>query len=263
MAIKIWTGATSSDLTVSTNWSPANQPTAGDDVIITGNVGITGAVLSASGNLASFTIRDYTGAIGSESADLIVDLATSSLVNIDTSGKAYLDFNASDVDVNVFGTQAAQGSARGLHLKGAGLNSLNAFNSSSVLLLETLDDDINTYSSSVTITTTAGADAADFSGPGRLIAYGDLTNIFANGSQVDYYGGAVTTMQADNGAIIYHWSGSNVTNANAYGGTIDGSASNETVTVTNTNLNGGGRVLPGRNWTFTNDPDQPYSLVAI
>ena len=47
MAIKIWTGATSSDLTVSTNWSPANQPTAGDDVIITGNVGITGAVLSA------------------------------------------------------------------------------------------------------------------------------------------------------------------------------------------------------------------------
>ncbi|MDB4261475.1 hypothetical protein N9878_01270 [bacterium] len=263
MAVKTWTGTTSSDVTVSTNWSPVNQPTALDDVIITGTVAITGAVLSASGDLASFTIRDYSGAIGSASTPLTVDLAASSAVSIDTSGKAYIDFNASSVNVSVQGTQASTGTARGLHLSGAGVDDLNVYGSSSVLLLETIDVDINTYDSGVSITTDEAADAINFTGPGALTAYGSLTNIFASGSEVNYYGsGALTTVQAESGAVVNHWSGAAITNANAYGGTISGTNSNETLTVTNTGVRTGGTIRPGRNWTVTNNPSDGYSITA-
>jgi hypothetical protein len=263
MAVKTWTGTTDSDVTVSTNWSPANQPTAADDVIITGTVAIDGAVLSASGNLASFTVRDYSGAMGTEGSDLIIDLAASSLVSIDTSAKAYLDFNASSVNVNVHGTLPAAGTARGIHLKGAGVDDLNAFGSSSVLLLETIDVDINTYHTSVSITTDAAADAVNFTGPGALTAYGDLTNIFASGSNVNYYGpGALTTVQSEGGAFVYLWSAANVTNANAYGGTITGENSNESITITNTGVREGGSIVAGRNWTVTNNPSGGYKITA-
>lgn len=254
MATKIWLGTTDSDVTTAGNWSPSGQPTAGDDVVITGTVAIDGATLSSSGNLASFTIRDYSGAIGSESAPLVVDLAASSVVNIDTSGKAYIDFNASDVDVDVFATAATTGTERGLHLSGSGTNSLRAHGSSSVLVLETLDNDIITYSSNVKITTDAAANCTNFIGPGELTANGDVTNIYATGSDVNYYGGAPTLLQAEDGATISYWSAANVTTANAFGGTIELKDSTAARTVTNTATRDGGVIKVGVNWTPTNPP---------
>jgi len=265
MATKVWLGTTDSDVTTAGNWSPSGQPTAGDDVIITGSVAITGATLSSAGNLASFVIRDYTGIIGSEAADLVIDLAASSNVSIDTTSKAYLDFNASDVDVDVHQTATTTGTASGLHLKGSSINDLNVYNSgSSVLVVEdTLDGDINTYHSGATVTLAAAAVAVNYNGPGRLYAHGSLTNIFATGSDVDYYGsGAITTAKAEKGATINYYSSANITNAYAYGGTIDGSMSNETVTSTNNDVQEGGSIKPGPNWTLTNNPTTGYIVTT-
>ena len=259
MATKVWLGTTSSDVTVSTNWSPANQPVALDDVIITGNVAITGAVL-ATGNLSSLTIRDYTGAIGSESSPLVVDLDTDSTVSIDTTGKAYLDFNASIVDIDVIQTSTTTGTARGLHLSGSGARTVNAYGSSSVLITETLDNDINTFGAQTKVTLAAGATAVNFTGSGELVCYGNLTNIYASGSDVNYYGDALTTAEAEGGAAIYHRSAANITNANAHGGRISGEDTNATATITNTSVRDGGEILPGRNWTITNNPTTPYKL---
>lgn len=264
MAVKTWTGATDSDVTTAANWSPSGQPTAGDDVIITGSVGITGATLSASGNLASFVIRDYSGALGSEDAPLVVDLAASGKASVDTTGKAYLDFNASDTDVDVYRTQASEGTARGLHLSGEGLNHLNAYGTSSILLLETLDNNINTFGNGVQITTETSADAVTFNGPGTLTAYGELTNIYTNGGIVDYYGGTttVTKVQAENGGRINFWAEANITTANAYGGTIDLKDIPSSHTVTTADLSGAGGLIFGRNWTPTNLPSGNYQLTS-
>lgn len=263
MATKVWLGTTDSDPTTAGNWSPSGQPTSGEDVIITGTVSIDGAVLSASGNLASFTVRDYSGTIGSEASPLIVDLAASSVVNIDTTGKAYLDFNASDTDVSVFATATTTGQARGLHLSGSGLNSLKAHGSSSVLVLETLDNDIITYSSNVKITTEASANCTNYIGPGELTAHGDVTNIYATGSEVNYYGGAPTLLQAESGARINYWSAANPTTAYAYGGTVDLKDSTAARTVTNTGVRDGGEIILGENWTATNAPTGgTYKIVA-
>lgn len=264
MATVIWLGTTDSDVTVGTNWSGGAQPTAGDDVIITGTVAIDGGTLSASGNLASFTVRDYSGAIGSESSSLVVDLAASAPVYIDTTGKAYLDFNASDTDVNVIRTQTTSGTSRGLHLKGSGLNSLKAYGSSSVLLLESLDNDIITYDPGVQITTEKAASAVNYIGPGGLTAYGDLTNIYAANSVVNYYGAAPTTVQAESGATINFWANVDITNANAHGGVIDLKDQTSARTATNTSVTTGGQILFGNNWTPTNTPSGgTYSITAI
>ena len=260
MATKVWLGTTDSNPATAGNWSPSGQPTSGDNVIITGSNAIDGGTLSASGNLASFITRDFASTIGSEDADLVVDLAASSLVSIDTTGKSYLDFNASDVDVNVHGTQVAGGTIMGLHLKGAGTNSLNVYNSANVLLLETLDADINTFSASATVITAVGADAVNFTGPGKLIARGGLTNIYANGSTVDYYGStACTTIQAESGATINFWASQDVTNVNAYGGTIDLKDSTAARVSTNNDVRAGGTIIFGRNWTPTNTPGSATS----
>ncbi len=263
MATKTWLGTTSADVTTAANWSPSGQPTAGDDVIITGSNNVDGATLSASGNLASFVVRDYTGAIGSATADLVVDLAAASTVTIATSGKAYIDFNASDVSVSVYETQASNGSTRGLELKGTSLNYIHNYGSSSTRLFSgTLDNDFINYDAGGTATIESGAGAVNLRGPGTTVAYGSLTNIYTSGT-VTYYGaGAITTAQADSGGVINYLSGQNITNANAYGGTIDGSKSNETITVTNTDATDGGEITPGDNWTITNNPSDSYKIVA-
>lgn len=265
MAIKIWLGTTDGDVTTAGNWSPSGQPTAADDVIITGAVSIDGATLSSAGNLASFVIRDYTGTIGSESSDLVVDLAASSTVEIATTGKAYIDFNASDVDVNINQTAAVVAPESGLHLKGSSMNDVNLYGSSTVLIVEDdVDADINLLGTSTIARLGSGGSAVNVSGIGSAFLYGSVTNIYANGQAIYYYGsGAITTTQAENGATIYHETAANITNANAYGGNINANGSNESVTVTNTNLTGGGEVVPGRNWAFTNEPTQPYKLVSI
>lgn len=264
MALVIWLGTTDGDVTTGTNWSGGSQPTTGDDVIITGTVSIDGGTLSAAGNLASFVVRDYSGTIGSEDAALVIDLAASSTVTIDGSAKMYLDFNASDVDVDVYGTAQASGNTMGLHLTGSGTNSLNVYNRSSVLLLETLDNDINTFSTNATVITAEGADATNFTGPGRLIAYGDITNIYATGKDVDYHGAAATTIQAENGARINYWSDAVVTNSYAYGGTIDLKDVNTSRASTNNDVKAGGTIIFGRNRVPTNMPSAAgsYELSA-
>jgi|14_taG_2_1085336.scaffolds.fasta_scaffold06889_2 hypothetical protein len=263
MATVIWLGTTDGDVTVGTNWSGGAQPTAGDDVVITGSTSIDGATLSASGNLNSFIVRDYTGTIGSASADLVIDLAAASESYIDGSGKMYLDFNASDVDVDVIQTQAANDTSRGLHLKGSGLNNLKVGGSSSVLLLESLDNDIITYDGNAKVTTDSSASAVNYIGPGELTAYGDLTNIYATGSEVNYYGAAATIIQAESGARINYWTNADVTNANAHGGVVDLKDQTSARVATNTSVTQSGEILFGDNWTPTNAPSGgTYKIVS-
>lgn len=264
MATVTWLGTTSTDITTGANWSGGAQPTAADDVIITGGNAVGGGTLSSAGNLASLIVRDFTSTIGTSTSDLVVDLAASSVVSIDTSGKAYIDFNASDVDVNVYATATTTGTTRGLHLKGAGTNDLNVYGSASVLLLEDLDNDINTYSDGAKVTVDPGVTAVNYNGPGELICYGNLTSIYATGSDAYFYGtDALTTLQAESGARVYYMSSGAVTNINAYGGVITGENSNETLTVTNTDVQAGGEIIPGRNWTVTNNPTDGYKITAM
>lgn len=263
MALKIWLGTTSSDFTAAANWSPANQPTSGDDVIIEGSNPIDGGVLSASGNLASFVMRGFTGQAGTAASPLIVDLAASSNVDIQTQGMAYIDFNASAVNVTVRGTANVSAPLYGLHISGAGVDNIHTYNGASVLVLETIDEDIVTHDSGDRIQTVKGADAVSFHGPGELIAYGSFTNIYASGQTCYYFGsGALTVAQAEAGSNLIYDSAGNITTLNAYGGNIDGSDSDESVTVTNLNISTGSRVDPGRNWTLP-AAGQPHAVIGV
>lgn len=263
MATKTWLGTTSSDLTVAANWSPSGQPTAADDVIITGSNAIGGGTLSASGNLASFIVRDFTSTIGTSTADLVVDLAASSTVTISTSAKAYIDFNASDVNVTVYRTLPTADGVRGLELKGSGLNYVYGYNASSIRLFSgTLDNDFILYDSSGSATIESGAGAVSVRGAGEFIVYGSLTNIFTDGGNVTYYGGgAITTATSEGGGLIKYRSGQNIGTANAHGGTIDGSVNNETLTITTTSVRDGGEIIPGDNWTVPT-PSSNYKITA-
>lgn len=81
MATKIWTGATSEDFTVATNWKGGIIPLVGDDVVF--NSGAINVSLGLTPPLvlyASFTVtNDYTGLIGLESDFLKIN---STLVDI-------------------------------------------------------------------------------------------------------------------------------------------------------------------------------------
>lgn len=263
MATKTWIGTTA-DVTTGANWSPTGQPTAADDVIITGSQSIDGATLSSSGNLASLVIRDYTGTIGSATSDLVCDIAASGTVTIDTTGKAYLDFNASDTDVSVYRTHTASAPERGLEVKHTSLNDIHVYGGSVRLFSGTLDGNLYTYESDVATTIESGAGAVDYRGTGSLICYGSLTDIYALGQEVIYHGaGALTVAQAENGAVITYLSDQNIATANAYGGTIDGGDNNETLTVTNTNVRDAGKINVGPNWTVTSNPSERYAITTI
>ncbi len=261
MATKTWIGTTA-DVTTAGNWSPSGQPTAGDDVIITGTQAIDGATLSSAGNLASFTIRDYSGTIGSTTSDLVVDIAAAGGVTIDTTGQAYLDFNASDTDVTVYGTATVNSPNHGLWIKHTSLNDMHVYGGSVRIASGTLDGNLYSYASAVRTRVDSGAGVVDYKGPGSSDIYGTATDIYAESQKVRYYGtSALTVAQAEGGASLEYYSDQNITTANAWGGTIDGSVNNESITVTNTSVRNGGQINVGGSWTVTNAPTEAYSFI--
>jgi len=263
MATKTWIGTTA-DVTTGANWSPTGQPTAGDDVIITGSQSIDGATLSASGNLASFVIRDYTGTIGSATSDLVVDVAASGNVAIDTTGVSYIDFNASDTNVTVYGTASASGGSYGLQVKGSSLNNIYQYAGSVRLASGTLDANWYTYSSSASVRIDDAAGVVDFVGFGPAEIYGSATDVYTNGATVEYYNmaGGLTVAQAEAGGVIEYYSDENIATANAWGGTIDGSKNPHTLTVAATSVRDGGTIKPGDNWTLTANPSESYQITS-
>ena len=268
MATKTWLGtdATSpNDVTVAANWSPSGQPTAGDDVIITGAVNIDGAVLSASGNLASLVVRDYNGTLGSATTNLTCDIAASGTVTIDTTGRAYLDFNASDTDVTIYRTLQTQAPERAIDITHTSLNDIHVYGGSVRILSGTLDGNLYTYSPDVQFTVAAGAGVVDYRGPGVGQIYGAATNLYVTeGGIADYYGtSAITTAEASDGAFLLYLSDQNIGTANAHGGTIDGGQSNESVTVTSTSVREGGSIIPGRSWTISSNPTERYVINSL
>jgi len=263
MATKTWIGTTA-DVTTGANWSPSGQPTAGDDVIITGTQSIDGATLSSAGNLASFVIRDYTGTIGSSTSDLVVDVAASGSVEISTSGTAYLDFNASDTDVTVYGTASASSGEYGLLLQGTSLNNIYQHAGSVRLTSGTLDANWYTYSASATARVDADAGLVDFVGISPAEIYGQATDIYTTGATVKYYNKAsgLTVAQAEAGGEIEYFSDENIATANAWGGRINGAKNPHTLTVAATSVRDGGSITPGDNWTITANPSDRYQITS-
>jgi len=127
MATKIWVGGTTGNTTTwatAGNWSPANAPATGDDVIVPANAAyaIAGADVSAA-LLLSFQIeKGCTVAIGSATTPLKIDADAIRLAGV---GQQFLDLNNPTSDVIV--TQAAGDSnyRSGLNITGAGIAKLS------------------------------------------------------------------------------------------------------------------------------------------
>ncbi len=99
MAVTIWTGATSGDWGVTSNWSTSSVPTTGDDVVFnSGNVSVDAGLTPSLVTYASLTItNDYTGLIGTETAFLTINSTLLSIGGGDGAGSQRLNINLGTV----------------------------------------------------------------------------------------------------------------------------------------------------------------------
>mgnify|MGYP003645306756 CR=1 FL=1 len=106
MADKIWTGATSGDYGVSTNWSPSGVPIAADSVYFTADYNVTGKI----GTLALGYLQIDPDSFSFSGSDV-----------------CFIDVGAAAIDLDVRGTGGG-GSTRGLYVKGSAIAVLSLIN---------------------------------------------------------------------------------------------------------------------------------------
>jgi hypothetical protein len=139
MADRTWTGTTNGNWGTSTNWLEGSVPVSGDDVFfLSNNVEVTAGLNQSAVTLNSLSIDStYTGKIGASGiagAYLQIGTATCNIGRAGASGQVgdhslrlNLDFGASTVAVNIYGTAstAYDTGEPPVRLKGSGISQLN------------------------------------------------------------------------------------------------------------------------------------------
>jgi hypothetical protein len=107
MATRTWTGTTSGDWGVTTNWSPSTVPVSDDDVIIDGTVSITSGLNQSAVDLKSLKVLStYTGNIGTSGASLQINVTSTGggnvpVVEVSGNGSFYnLNGNYTTLKIN-------------------------------------------------------------------------------------------------------------------------------------------------------------------
>tara|TARA_R110002167_G_scaffold93782_2_gene251031 strand:- start:1138 stop:1953 length:816 start_codon:yes stop_codon:yes gene_type:complete len=268
MATKIWTGATSGDYSVSTNWSPSGVPTTTDDVHFTVDyaVDVTAGLNQSGTTIASITIDGFTGKIGSLSLGYLqLDVSGSAVLN--TGGISFIDFGASSIDLDIRDS-ASGGTTRGLYILGATL---------SVVSIQAGDVGIaNQSGETSTVTTLRMYRGAVTVGAGATLTtldmYGGTSTVKTSATTVNNYGGSVTTSGAAAVTTLNQYSGTMYANgtgtiatANIEGGELNFTGSGIARTLTALTLKVGGTIVYDPSVltiTTQNESDIPVRLTA-
>ena len=245
MADKIWTGATSGDWGVSTNWSPSGVPLTTDSVYLTADysVDITGSLDQSSVALDQFVVDGFTGKIGTLALGYLqIDPNSFSFNGSDV---AFIDVGGAIIDLNIQSTGGGGGATRGLYLKGAAIAVLSVINGNVGLA--------NQYGEGSAATTIRVTGGTMVCGSGATLttvdAYGGTTRLSANVTTLNVYAGnvstssaaAITTLNGYGGTITHNGTGT-ITTANLDGAELDLAKSGIARTVTTLNLNAGGVI---------------------
>jgi|TARA_R110000824_G_scaffold9642_3_gene42850 hypothetical protein len=244
MADKIWTGATSGDYGVSTNWSPSGVPIAADSVYFTAdyNVNVTGSLDQSSIALDKFVVDGYTGKIGTLALGYLqIDPDSFSFSGSDV---CFIDVGAAAIDLDVRGTGGG-GSTRGLYVKGSAIAVLSLINGNLGLA--------NQYGETSTAATIRVTGGTMHCGTGSTLTtvdvYGGTINLGASVTTLNAFSGtvntssaaAITTLNGYGGTITHNGTGT-ITTANLDGAELDLTDSGLARTVTTLNLDAGGII---------------------
>lgn len=272
MAQIYWNSTSSTDWATAGNWSPAQVPTDGDDVIFSNNsISVTTNLAQSTTQLASLTIdQSYTGQIGTSTAYLVVDATTlnigTSLYNgNNTGGSGRIKLSGAFTTVNVFNS-ANQGVETALPpvLLAGTITTYNQTNGvvgiAMALPFET--------ATATTIVVKAGTLAlgnvthTTVNQQGGVIndfGASTLTTLNLNGGVYNALGtSAITTANIREGSLVYKSTGT-ITNLNVYAGSVaDFTQDIRAKTITTANVYGGSFKLSGYE-TVTN----PVNLYGI
>ena len=285
MATRYWLGTTT-DPSLSTNWSGSTTPVSSDDVVITAIPGTTLANIAAN-NMSAVVLnslridQSYTGTIGAAGAGGYWQIGTATLniglpsgdgVNSGGSGRIKLDIGTGSATINVYNsgntTDTGQEPIRLL-----AVNSGNVLNvlGGRVGLATNVPGEVSTIGT----LNCSGLNAVCNMGPGvtwttanagaggKIMTYsGGTTVTIGSGSTATCYGSSAITTFNNGGTLLHNLrTGTMTTTLNNYAGaTADFSGNPATVTVTTLNRYKGStvKVSPAAptHVTFTNRPLQ-------
>lgn len=270
MAVRTWDG---NDVTTPYTWSTAGNwvegvvPVSTDEVVIpSGSAKITGGLNQSAVTLAGFTIeRGYDQNIGTSDAPLQVAISVRAVIET-SGGQQWVDFGASNYDVEVLGTGGASTGQRAFNVIGSNLATISVLagsvgiatplaDSATVATLRVLGGDV-WAGDNVSLTT-----ASSYGGSLLQQCASTTTNVY--GGTVTTKGtGAITTANVYDGSMFPNSTGT-ITTFNAYGGSVDFTRSGLARTVTTLNATAQSQLelkLDPNVVTVStfNDPTVPY-----
>lgn len=272
MATKYWVGGTSGDYSVAGNWSPSGVPAAGDDVIIQGTVAITAGLDQSAVELNSFTVLPgYSGAIGSLTGFLIIDLGDGDRFEFAGTGLSFISVGSAAVSPVITNT-ATVSSGSGLYLLGTALatvtllkGSLEVFTGSTVTTIN--QGYTSTLASDTALSVPTGVTLTTLNRTGGTCTLNvGATTVTNDGGTLTTRGaGTITTMNVTGGTVYPNSTGT-ITTLNADGGTVDFTRSRGARTVTTLNRTGDSVVILDDAYvTLTNavTTDGPYQIAGV
>lgn len=244
------------DWDTASNWAEGAVPVADDDVRITGSTNITYGLDQSSVELDDFVVAPGCSAqVGSESADLQIDMGDSNRFEFHGTGQAWINVGSAAISPIVFRTASVSNGQSGLYLDGSAIATLTVEGG----LVELVDGSTTTtviVRNGGTVRIPNGATITTLHNQGGVsceLRGASTTVNNVGGSLVIEGSDAITTLNIDGGTVVSNTTGT-ITTANVDAGELDLTQSGESRTITTLNNRGGTtRYDPGV-VTLTNVP---------
>lgn len=223
-----------------TNWVEGAVPVANDTVYITGSNAISYGLDQSSVEVDGFYVNPgYSGAIGSASLPLKIDVDNTTAFEFSGTGTSYIEVGNFTGTCRVRKTRAASGGSVGLQLYGSGIGTVIVEAGVVRLLGATVTTLLVGSESGTTVYVPSGNTLTTLHNQGGTVVLGSAVTTANNqsGTLTTEGSGAITTLNVDAGTVYSESSGT-ITTLNADGGTVDFTGSRVARTVTTTNLRG-------------------------
>lgn len=235
------------------NWAEAAKPVANDLVLITGTSAISYGLNQSAVEVDGFYVMPgYSGAIGSSSAYLQIDVDNATRFEFSGTGTSYIDVGGAAISPIIKRTKTATGGQAGLYLKGSALVTIDQ-QSGVVRYDSTTFTTLYVGSSSsctAYVTSTCTATTIQNMGGTVVLECAATTVNNQSGTLTTEGSGAITTLNCDAGTVYSNSSGT-VGTCNADGGTVDFTKNRVSRTVTNMAFRGATVKWDANVMTFT------------
>jgi hypothetical protein len=252
------------------NWSTGNIPVANDNVLLQGSNDILYDLYQSAIELDDFIVDNYSGAIGSASAPLQIDMGNSDTFKFGGTGLAWIDVTSAAISPIIMDT-ATVSSGAGLHLKGSAIATID-FRKGSMALFGTstvttiIQSYISSPSTDAILTIPIGTTLTTLNKTGGEATLNVAATTITNTAGIlwTYGSGAITTVNVHGGSV-YPCSSGTITTLNLRGGTTDFNTCGTARTVTTVNQYGGSTLAVDDSVvTLTNKvaPGERLNIVA-